>query len=301
MSAEDNKSLVSIGLPVYNGENYIRQALDSLLAQDYENFELIISDNASTDSTQEICREYASRDSRIQYYRNAANLGIIRNFNRVFELSSGRYFMWAAHDDVWEQDFVSRCEEVLRSSPSAILCYPQAKLIRPDDEIIEAPFPFFDTRARDLDPISRFHVHIWGMAQHPYPIYGLIRSDVLKRTGLFGDLFGACLILLAELSLLGGFAYVPAPLYYIRLQRRADWLDGVDAISEKVNKPVTTKWSALYWYLEMVYGHAKVVNKHVNGYRGKAILIPSAIFVSLIKWRWLLKSMLDLSKRKQGK
>lgn len=112
----DDKPLVSIGMPVYNGERYIRQALDSLLAQDYANFELIISDNVSTDGTQGICLEYAARDERIRYYRNETNLGALRNFNRVFELSSGKYFMWAAHDDVWNPAYVQEVLALLGST-----------------------------------------------------------------------------------------------------------------------------------------------------------------------------------------
>lgn len=117
----DRKSLVSIGMPVYNGERYIVEALDSLLAQDYENFELIISDNASTDRTQGICLEYTSRDKRIRYYRNETNMGALWNFNRVFELSSGEYFMWASHDDLWRPHFISELVGLLEATPSAVL------------------------------------------------------------------------------------------------------------------------------------------------------------------------------------
>ena len=99
---------VSIGMPVYNGEQYLRETLDSLLVQDFENFELIISDNASEDSTQEICLEYANRDSRIRYYRNEKNLGAAWNFNRVLQLAQYEYFMWAAHDDLREPTFISK-------------------------------------------------------------------------------------------------------------------------------------------------------------------------------------------------
>src|SRR3989442_1198286 len=97
----DNKPLVSIGLPIYNGERYLRQALDSLLSQAYENFELIVSDNASDDATPEICAAYAARDARIKYFRAPTNMGAVWNFNRVFELAGGEFFMWAAHDDLW--------------------------------------------------------------------------------------------------------------------------------------------------------------------------------------------------------
>ena len=110
--------LVSIGLPVYNAERHLAKALDSLLAQDYESFELIVSDNASTDSTQEICTSYAKRDSRLRYHRAEHNMGAIWNFNRVFELATGEYFMWAAHDDLRDPRYVSACLAAMQSHPA---------------------------------------------------------------------------------------------------------------------------------------------------------------------------------------
>ena len=104
---------VTIGLPVYNGEDFLESALDTLLAQTYTDFELVIADNASTDRTGEICRR-AARDARVRYHRNDENVGAMRNFNRVFELARGEYFMWAAHDDAHEPDYLRRCV-----SPSA--------------------------------------------------------------------------------------------------------------------------------------------------------------------------------------
>src|SRR5687768_11933299 len=95
------KPLVTIGLPVFNGEKYLRNALNDLLAQDCRDFELVICDNGSTDSTPKICAEYAAKDSRIRIERSEQNLGAIKNFNKAFELCSGTYFMWAAHDDGW--------------------------------------------------------------------------------------------------------------------------------------------------------------------------------------------------------
>jgi glycosyltransferase involved in cell wall biosynthesis len=114
---------VSIGLPVFNGERYLARALDSLVAQDFEDFELIISDNASTDGTSEICQEYAGRDRRINVHRNERNIGAVGNFNRTLQLSSGDYFKWAAHDDWCAPEFLSRCVEVLDEDPSMILCF----------------------------------------------------------------------------------------------------------------------------------------------------------------------------------
>src|SRR5882762_1549884 len=114
---------ISIGLPVYNGENFITDALESILGQTYTDFELIISDNASTDRTEALCKSYAARDPRIRYWRNAENLGAARNFNRVFELSSGEYFKWTAHDDVLAPDYLEKCIEASDRDPSVVLVY----------------------------------------------------------------------------------------------------------------------------------------------------------------------------------
>src|SRR5215469_6919606 len=104
---------VSIGMPVYNGANYLRSSVPSLLAQDYEDFELLISDNASTDETESICRELAESDGRIRYFRNERNVGAAQNYNKVFRLASGTFFKWAAHDDECHPTMLRRCVEVL--------------------------------------------------------------------------------------------------------------------------------------------------------------------------------------------
>ena len=96
----EKKPRVSIGLPVYNAERFLEQALDGILAQTYIDFELVICDNASTDGTQAICQRYAALDPRIKYHRNPQNIGVSRNFNRAFELSCGEYFKWCCHDDI---------------------------------------------------------------------------------------------------------------------------------------------------------------------------------------------------------
>jgi glycosyltransferase involved in cell wall biosynthesis len=123
-------SLVSIGMPVCNGAKFITEALDSILNQTFENFELIVSDNASTDETGKICREYMAKDSCIRYYRSKQNFGAAWNFNHVFKLSSGKYFKWAAHDDVIAPDFPLKCVEVLERDPSVVLCHFQRNCAR---------------------------------------------------------------------------------------------------------------------------------------------------------------------------
>ena len=107
-------------MPVYNGEQFIRAALDSLLKQTFKNFELIISDNASTDNTELICREYLKNDSRIRYFKQDKNLGAANNFQFVLNKAKGKYFMWAAHDDLWKKDFILKCVSLLRHDNLAI-------------------------------------------------------------------------------------------------------------------------------------------------------------------------------------
>ncbi|MDQ3247643.1 MAG: glycosyltransferase, partial [Chloroflexota bacterium] len=129
---------VTIGLPVYNGENYLTTALDAILAQTYTDFTLVISDNASTDRTQAICLAYAAADKRIRYMRNAVNWGAAPNFSRVCELATGEYFMWAAHDDIMAPDLLARCVEVLDQDATVVLCHAQIKIIDAQGEVITA-------------------------------------------------------------------------------------------------------------------------------------------------------------------
>lgn len=234
MNLENTKPLVSIGMPVYNGEKYIRQALDSLLAQDYENFELIISDNASEDKTQEICLEYAARDNRIRYYRNQKNMGAAWNFNRVFDLAKGKYFMWAAHDDLWDKTYIRKCVEALEQNPSAVLCCTSLRFIDEEGKII---YGFTDEEGKiiyvpnyeehyDNPDLSSQNVHervkILAKRHGWYTIYGLIRPEALRKTRFFRPFFAPDVVLLMELCLLGPFIKVPEILFFYRQFRNKD-------------------------------------------------------------------------------
>ena len=119
---------LSIGLPVYNGERYLAEAFDCFLAQTFQDFEIIVCDNASTDHTAEICRSYAERDPRIRYYRNGKNLGAIPNFNRVFELSRSPLFKWAAHDDLYHPRYMETCIRILDDILTSSWLTPRRRL-----------------------------------------------------------------------------------------------------------------------------------------------------------------------------
>ena len=206
--------MVSVGLPVYNGEKYLSQALDSICNQDFGDFELIISDNASTDRTEEICKSYAAKDGRIRYFRNEENIGAVPNYRKVFELSRGELFKWLAHDDVCYPGFLRRCVEMLVDAPpSVVLVYPRCELIDEFGNVSGEASDHVETRAkrphRRLGKVIR-------RASYAYPIWGLIRSQCLRKTALMGSVWYGDRLLLAELSLLGEIWEIPEVLSQLR-------------------------------------------------------------------------------------
>jgi glycosyltransferase involved in cell wall biosynthesis/SAM-dependent methyltransferase len=207
---------VSIGLPVRNGERYLERALDSLLAQTVSDVEIIICDNASEDRTGEICLRYAQRDPRIRYQRNATNIGAARNFNRTFELSSGEYFKWAAHDDWCDPTFLERCVAVLDASPDVVLCSTAAVIVDTDGATVGSP-PSPDCGSSS--PLVRGHRWLQTFQCTP-PVFGVIRAEALRRTRLLGSEIGADKVLLMELVLLGPWRSIRDPLLHCFIARR---------------------------------------------------------------------------------
>ncbi|UCG57947.1 MAG: glycosyltransferase family 2 protein [Phycisphaerales bacterium] len=215
------KPSVSIGMPVFNGANYITEALDSLLAQTYTDFEIIISDNASTDGTEEICRAYARKDRRIRYLRNKTNLGAVKNYNRVFALSSGEYFKWAAHDDMCAPEYLERCVDVLSQHPSVTICHPKTVIVDESGERMgnwEDDLDFRSTKAHE-----RFHDYLFRRARLWNAIFGVIRASELRKTPLFGNYLGCDKVLLGELVLLGEVHQLPDRLFLRRRHPQQWW------------------------------------------------------------------------------
>jgi len=208
---------VSIGLPVYNGESHLARALDSLLGQSMGDFEVIVSDNHSTDATEAICRDYAARDPRIRYCRNERNRGAAWNFNRVLELSGGRYFKWASANDLHAPNYLIRCVEVLDARPEVVLCYPKTRLI---DENGAAIWDFEDNLDLPWPQAARRFSEYLARVQLSNAMLGVIRPEILKRAGRLGSYPGADVVLLGELSLYGVFSEVPDILFYRRQEQR---------------------------------------------------------------------------------
>jgi glycosyltransferase involved in cell wall biosynthesis len=207
--------LVTIGLPVFNAERHLRQALDSLLGQDYPNVEVIVSDNASEDATAEICKSYSERDGRLHYHRAEHNMGATWNFNRVFALARGEYFMWAAHDDARDPRYVSACVAALRRQPDAVLCCTGIRFIDADDRTIDVPAYVAGIRPTGKTPGERLRQV--ARACNWYDVYGLARTSALGQTRRAVPTWGFDVVVTLELCLRGAVVLVPEPLFTYRL------------------------------------------------------------------------------------
>ncbi|MDJ0737789.1 MAG: glycosyltransferase family A protein [Nostocaceae cyanobacterium] len=280
-----HKPRVSIGMPVYNGEKFLRIALDSILTQTFTDFELIILDNASTDKTEEICREYAAKDKRIRYHRNQQNIGAARNFNRAFEISSGDYFKWAAHDDICAATFIEECIQVLDRDETVVVCYPKTKLIDVDGNWTGVNYKPLK-KVSSPEPQHRFQ-DILFHAVWCFEVFGLIRSEKLRKTSLIGKYFGSDKVLLAELSLLGRFQEIEKDLFLRRcspeqstnmtVQEKSAW---IDPFSQRL---IPFQMSALIAYLSAPWKAPLTVLQRLN-----CILSVLRLVLKLEKWKKIL-------------
>lgn len=212
---------VSIGLAVYNGEKYVAEAIESILAQTYTDFELIISDNASTDNTAAICQQFSARDSRIRYHRNTTNIGGANNENLTFKLARGKYFRWAAHDDVCHPQLLEKCVKVLDENLDVVLCY--TTIVQINDRGTQVGV-ISRNNGKAPNPYVRFR-KIAGAHDFLEETYGLIRSDVMRRTRLQQNYTASDRTLMCELALYGRFHVVEEPLFFKRFHPGNTYLD----------------------------------------------------------------------------
>lgn len=240
---------VSIGMPVYNGERFLGEALRSLAAQTFTDYELIISDNGSTDRTEEICRRAAAQDPRIRYYREAQNRGAAWNYNRVVELATGEYFKWAAHDDLITPDYLEKCVGVLDHDPELVLCCT-------DDQDIDEDGAYVDARRHSHIPSAdrgnspRASQRFRRLIRDDYDceqVFGLFRLADLRRTKLILSYTDSDRTLLAEAALYGRFFEIPERLFLHRQHAGS---------SCKAN-PITSGWhERVAWFDPRLSGKA---------------------------------------------
>ncbi|MDY6838675.1 MAG: glycosyltransferase [Thermodesulfobacteriota bacterium] len=287
---------VSIGLPVFNGELYLEEAILSILSQTFEDFELLISDNASNDSTQDICLHYANLDPRIRYYSNHQNIGAAHNFNRTFALSFGKYFKWAAHDDLLNKTFLSRCFDVLENNRDVVLCHSLVRIIDENGIVLKD----HNDNLTHLDsphPHRRFFSAM-SFSLHCYDIFGLIRSDVLSKTPLIAPYFGSDRCLLVALSLEGKIYRIHDYLFLSR-----------EHSARSVRKPVP---NVVQWFDPNLHPriHMPIWRYFIEYFKsvGKVSLRFDerlSCYIQLVRWfKWffpLLKSDLAIASRQLTK
>ena len=273
----------SIALPVHNGEDYLARTLESILAQTYRDFELVISDNASTDRTSAICREFAARDPRIRYHRQSRNLGAVANFNRAHDLASGEYFKWAAHDDVLEPEYLAKCIAALDAKPDAILCQSVVKIVDDENQVLEVCRPV-GPGADSPRPSVRLAARL--RQQRCLDVFGVIRADAMRGLMIRGDHIGADRTLLSELALRGRFLLVDEPLLINRehpqratrisrmrgRQELAAWYD-----PRAAERPECSTWTAYATHVALIRTHVRDPRERLSCY---------AHLLGSLRWRW---------------
>lgn len=264
---------VSIGMPVYNGGQFLKEALDALLAQTFKDFELIISDNASTDETEAICREYLKKDSRIRYFRNKENLGAAFNYNRSFDLALGEYFKWAAADDLCAPDYLEKCVEVLERHPEVVLCYPKTTIIDERGSTIRQYEDNLHLRSESVE--ERFCKAVRGIRMCN-AAHSLIRSDILRKTRKIESYRGTDKVLLVELTLHGQFHEIPEYLFFRRVHVKASSSNSSqESLQEFFDPKSKGTISMVHW--NMFFQHLGVIHRAHVRFSVKVLLVRSVL------------------------
>lgn len=276
-----NYPLVSIGLPVFNGGSKLKRALDSLVHQSYPNIEIIISDNGSDDSTQEIAEKYARKYDAIKFFHHEITRDAPWNFNKVFSLTTGHYFMWAAHDDWWHHDYITECVSKLQKHHSAVLCFTQITRVFIDQDNKEL---LTDEKQICTQNIKSSYKRLYGFISKQntaIPIYGLIRKESLDKTALFQLYLGSDRGLLSQLAILGEFVCVDKPLIWIERYTKT-----AEDFYASIGK---TKKARIFPKHEEMAGVLKsIIRMNIKYYR-KPLFLPIIIFGYYKRYGYLMK------------
>jgi Glycosyl transferase family 2 len=266
---------LSIGVPVHNGEAFIGRALDALLAQTFQDYEVIISDNASTDATAEICAQYTAADRRIRYVRNAVNIGANPNFARVVHLARAPYFKLANADDLCEPDLVARCVEVLDRHSSAVLCYARTRLIDANGHVLDDYDDNLDLRW--ADPVARF-MAVMERVGLVNVLQGVARTEALRSIPS-RSYPSADVLVVAELALHGQFVEIPERLFLRRMHAAA-----ASSLQTPVERQAFADPTAMGW-------HGLSACRASLGLLSTVARAPVTVRQRLVLLRWWLRSV----------
>lgn len=299
-----NSPRLIMGMPVYNGENYLSQTLDSILNQTYQDFQLIISDNASTDRTAEICQEYAKKDSRIIYYRQEKNLGAAPNYNFVFQPGDAPYYKWVAHDDILKPDYLRQCIALLDNDPSLAIVHCPIEQIDGNNNSQGIMRDVCDFRLNGKTPQDRLRKALWTYRN--WDVFGVVRSQYMAKTHLHGDYLDADRIFLAELLLQGNIGYLEEPLFCLRVHQESytqkmsqtdnlgkqDWFktDGKENIFQKLIRVLSRAFNSNK--IENTFVKITTVLIKVKEYLSAIIRLPLSISQKLACFNTLFQWML---------
>lgn len=238
--------IVSVGIPVQNGDNYISKAIESILDQTFKDLEIIICDNASTDNTEKICQYYKHLEKRIKYIRNERNIGAGPNFNLAFKMSRGKYFKWLAHDDICSKDYIEKCYKILNKNSKIVLCHSLIDFIDAYGNRIIRDYRLPKSQNINSSNVNKRFKSLISLEHFCNDIFGLIKRSELEKTKLFKSFIGSDRLLLAELSLKGKFFRIPEVLFFSRdhskrsikflpLHKRNQWWD--TRLNSKIQLP----------------------------------------------------------------
>ncbi|MEO6867496.1 MAG: glycosyltransferase family A protein [Gaiellales bacterium] len=247
---------VSIGVPLYNAEGHVATALGSLAAQTHPNLEIVVSDNHSTDGTYAACLAFAQRNPLVRVFQQPRNIGAIGNFNYVLAQATGKFFLWAAHDDLRDPTYVAECVAALDRQPSANVAQSQVRLMDQRGRMLETVYR--KELSDDADPIARFdavlNTHWWT-----HVIYGLFRRDFLVRANGYPRLVGGDKVLVANAVLVHGVAYVDRPLFTYKVDVD-DHGQQLEKKSWYVSPRATTSFVARHFpYTDVLLGYLRVM------------------------------------------
>lgn len=299
MSQVDRVPKVTLGLPVFNGADFIDQCLRSIFEQTFPDFELIVCDNGSTDKTCEIVEEWCRKDSRARLYRSTVNRGAAANFNWAFSLARGEFFKWCAADDLLEPTFLSSCVGALEANPDAVLAYTGVIDIDDEGRVLgeifdnRSPYEFgsYDASLRFRDLVCIDHSCV--------SVFGLIRRSALKEASPIAPYVGSDRVLLAKLGIEGRFIRIPDNLFLHRehegrsvnahpkMQDRAAWFD-------------PTRTGVVFPHFRRGWEYTWAAIKYSKGIRGRAAnLFRVMQWVYWHGWRNLLSDLMIYRPRRE--
>lgn len=250
---------VTIGLPVFNGENYLAAAIESVLGQTYRNLELIVCDNASEDRTESICRDFAARDQRVVYHRNPTNIGAAANHNKCVHLATGEYFKWMSHDDLLEPRYIEECVKALEADKDAILAQCIVHCFDMQGRVFEI-YDHSTWNTGSENQAVRLHAALCN--PRCLEIFGLVRTKSMASSILQGGYTGADRTVVVDLALRGRFVLVPEPLFLNRDHptRSSRWTNRLEYLSWWTGQKGQWKCSTGLFYRDCL----KLINRYAN-------------------------------------